>query len=135
MFDRCIEWKARMDSSGVTAKRAPRGRRWIALEAGCGLGAALRVRRSGRRPPHTSGRRTLLSRRRNLMERSGRSVWGVHARTAVVAVPAQRRARDVETAARVVDRRDELANRPRKRFSPAVLAERVGEPEHRALDV
>src|SRR2546425_9250665 len=54
---------------------------------------------------------------------------------AVVAVPAQRRAGDVKTAARIVDARDELADRARKRVRPAVLAERIGEPEHRALGV
>src|SRR5207247_9121457 len=68
-------------------------------------------------------------------KRKGRSVRGVHARAAIVAVPAQRRAGDVETAARVVDIRDELADRAWKRVRPAVLAERIGEPEHRALGV
>src|SRR3989454_7624870 len=67
--------------------------------------------------------------------RKGRSVRGVHARAAVVAVPAQCRAEDIETAARIVDPRDELADRARKRVRPAVLAERIGEPEHGALGV
>src|SRR5438132_1246299 len=67
--------------------------------------------------------------------RKGRSVRGVHAWAAVVAVPAQRRAGDVTTAARIVDARDELADRARKGVRPAVLAERIGEPEHRALGV
>src|SRR5207247_6172355 len=67
--------------------------------------------------------------------RKGRSVRGVDARAAIVAVPAQRRAGDVETAARVVDVRDELADRACKRVPPAVLPERIGEPEHRALGV
>src|SRR2546427_11863005 len=67
--------------------------------------------------------------------RRGRSVRGVHAWAAVVAVPAQRRAGDVKTAPRIVDARDELADRARKRVRPAVLAERIGGPEHRALGV
>src|SRR3989454_4541308 len=67
--------------------------------------------------------------------RRGRSVRGVHAWAAVVAVPAQRRAGDVKTAPRIIYARDELADRARKRVRPAVLAERIGEPEHRALGV
>src|SRR2546427_12569474 len=67
--------------------------------------------------------------------RKGRSVRGVHAWAAVVAVPAQRRAGDVKTAARIVDARDELAERARERGRPAGLAQRNGGPEHPAPGV
>src|SRR5207302_9471820 len=69
--------------------------------------------------------RGMLDRRYILQEKRG-SVRGAHARAAVVAVPAQRRTGDVEAAARVVDVRDELTDRARKRVRPAVLAERIG---------
>src|SRR5205807_9616213 len=78
--------------------------------------------------------RGMLDRRYILQEErtisSGRARAGRRSRGS-----GQRRTGDVEAAARVVDVRDELTDRARKRVRPAVLAERIGEPEHRALGV
>src|SRR2546427_6149575 len=53
--------------------------------------------------------------------RKGRSVRGVHAWAAVVAVPAQRRAGDDKTAARVVDRKSTRLNSSHSQISYAVF--------------